>query len=113
MTEVTVGVFGLVMGLFVIPMVWAIFKIKSLDAEISLLKACVNLLDSRKPSIDEIIDQVLKTSFYLPVTEHGRYYSNGQYVGTLKEIVLLLVKQAGIKYIQPTEGKLTIVSKDE
>lgn len=56
-------------------------------------------------TLREVNDYILALDFYDPSTT--------QYQGRFKDIMPLLIKQAGIKYIPETKGRLTIVSKDE
>lgn len=69
---------------------WLAFQIKNLPSTLTLR---------------DVNDYILALDFYDPSTT--------QYQGRFKDIMPLLIKQAGIKYIPETKGRLTIVSKDE
>ena len=74
------------------------------DAEIKWLDFQIKNLPSSL-TLREVNDYILALDFYDPSTT--------QYQGRFKDIMPLLIKQAGIKYIPETKGRLTIVSKDE
>ena len=75
----------------------AVAQIKWLEFQIENLPSTLTLRD--------VNDYILALDFYDPSTT--------QYQGRFKDIMPLLIKQAGIKYIPETKGRLTIVSKDE
>ena len=74
------------------------------DAQIKWLEFQIKNLPSPL-TLREVNDYILALDFYDPSTT--------QYQGRFKDIMPLLIKQAGIKYIPETKGRLTIVSKDE
>lgn len=106
---VAVVVFFIVLSLGLFGMLFiahAANKVKIAKLELELFQ-----IELRIPSDEAFRYKVLGTGLYFksddPFTPSHRYY-----YGTLGEMLNVLIKQAGIKYIPPTQGRLTII-KDE
>lgn len=98
---VAVVVFFIVLSLVLFGMLFianAANKVKITQLELELFQ-----IERRIPSDEAFRYKVLGTGLYL----------NRDYYGTLGEMLNVLIKQVGIKYIPPTQGRLTIIKDEE